>query len=92
MSVPLRKDDPAYWMLEKGVKAMAQNPDNAWVTRPVDGIFRSNCYICIDPEFGLMGLPLCYACIECGGHVPADDVDCENGHSNYSLDLEEELA
>lgn len=35
-----------------------------------------DCYICRDPEFAMMGLPLCYACSKCKGHVPADDCIC----------------
>ncbi len=42
------------------------------------------CYICRDPHFAQMGLPLCYSCDECSqrgtprrpGHVPADDTIC----------------
>jgi len=46
-----------------------------YVSSPV--IFDANCYICNDPEFAQMGLPLCYACRFCGGHVAADDVMCD---------------
>jgi len=34
------------------------------------------CYICQDPEFALMGMPLCRKCPACGGHVQADDTVC----------------
>lgn len=39
------------------------------------------CYICRDPDFARMGLPLCYPCSVCKetgrqGHVPADDTVC----------------
>jgi len=39
------------------------------------------CYICEDPEFAQMGLPLCRPCPRCQaggrqGHVPADDCEC----------------
>ena len=68
MSVPMRYGDPAYWMLE----------DN-FVSTPV--VYRENCYICRDPEFAQMGLPLCFKCSKCGGHVPADDTVCDDcGH------------
>lgn len=70
MSEPMKPSDPAYWMLA--------HPD--FVSTPVKGLYRDNCYICRDPEFAQMGLPLCYPCVECGGHVPADDIECENGH------------
>lgn len=40
------------------------------------GVFNDKCYICLDPEFKQMGLPLCYKCEACGGHVPADDTIC----------------
>jgi hypothetical protein len=43
--------------------------------------YRESCYICRDPEFAQMGLPLCRACPACGGHVAADDVVCDDcGH------------
>lgn len=65
MSLPLHPDDPAYWMLFDG-----------HTTTPIADIYRDNCYICRDPEFAQMGLPLCYACSACKGHVPADDTIC----------------
>lgn len=72
MSEPMKKSDPAYWLLE--------HPDI--YSTPVPGLYRDNCYICRDSEFAQMGMPLCYPCIVCNGHVPADDVECENGHDN----------
>lgn len=41
----------------------------------------NSCYICEDPEFAQMGLPLCRPCARCRaggrqGHVPADDSVC----------------
>jgi hypothetical protein len=73
VSVPLRKDDPCYWMLEEGLK------DPSKRTRVT--VYQDGCYICEDPEFSLMGLPLCYSCTVCGGHVPADDSVCSDcGH------------
>ena len=74
MSVPLHEDDPTYWMLEKGRK------DPSW--RSTTTVYNDNCYICRDPEFALMGMPLCYPCETCGAHVPADDTRCDNGHEN----------
>lgn len=68
MSIPLRKDDPCYWMLEQGRK----HPE----LRSSTTVYDSKCYICRDPEFALMGLPLCYECRFCKGHVAADDTVC----------------
>jgi hypothetical protein len=68
VSKPMEKDDPAYWMLERGLKDPAQ--------RTVTTVYDARCYICRDPEFALMGLPLCYPCSKCGGHVAADDSRC----------------
>lgn len=86
MSVPMRKDDPAYWMLEKGYKELAEGTEG-WVTKRT--VHNDNCYICNDHEFALMGLPLCYPCpvlvdgVECGAHTPADDTVCDEGHDTY---------
>lgn len=41
-------------------------------------VYDPDCYICADPEFAQMGLPLCYECDNCNGHVPADDSICTN--------------
>lgn len=57
--------DPAYWMLF-----------DDFTTTPV--IQRAGCYICDDPEYALMGLPLCYPCPACGGHIAADDCVCDD--------------
>lgn len=70
MSVPMRPDDPAYWMLERGLK------DAAMCSRTT--VFKAGCYICEDPEFSLMGLPLCYPCPKCGGHIAADESVCDD--------------
>lgn len=87
MSKPLRSDDPAAWMLTRGIQeefAIALGADipedERWVT--TSDVYNERCYICNDREFALMGLPLCYACVVegCGAHVPADDVTCDNGH------------
>lgn len=69
MSQPMKPDDPAYWMLQQGLKDPSK--------RTVSTVYDPNCYICRDPEFALMGLPLCYACRKCtDGHVAADDTVC----------------
>jgi hypothetical protein len=67
MSIPMKKNDPAYWMLDDGFESTPT-------------VHNTQCYICNDPEFAQMGLPLCYPCYDCGGHVPADDCICDNGH------------
>ena len=66
----MKTTDPAYWMLEDGLKDPSK--------RTVKTIHRNGCYICEDPEFALMGLPLCYPCKKCGGHVAADDTICDD--------------
>jgi hypothetical protein len=70
MSIPLKPDDPAYWMLEQG----RNDPSK----RSTTTVYRDGCYICEDPEFSLMGLPLCFPCHKCGGHVAADDTVCDD--------------
>lgn len=64
MSKPLPFDDPCTWMLY-----------DDFTSKPK--IYDPNCYICNDPEFAQMGLPLCYPCRFCGGHVAADDTMCD---------------
>jgi hypothetical protein len=71
MSAPMKSSDPAYWMLERGRNDPSQR---SVATAP----HRDGCYICEDPEFSLMGLPLCYACPYCKGHVAADDTKCDD--------------
>lgn len=68
MNKKMTPDDPAYWMLFDGFEStpVVHNPD---------------CYICNDPEFAQMGLPLCYKCFLCDAHVPADDNMCDAGHA-----------
>ena len=66
MSIPLKPDDPCQFLL--------QNPNI--YTIPVFN--RKGCYICEDPEFAEMGLPLCYKCMFCEGHVPADSNACSD--------------
>lgn len=77
MSVKMRPDDPCYWMLFDDVE-----------TTPV--IYDPDCYICNDPEFARMGLPLCRKCPYCGGHVPADDDVCTNCGGNERTFYEQE--
>lgn len=70
-------NDPAYWMLEQG----RNDPSK----RSTTTVHRDGCYICEDPEFSLMGLPLCWPCEKCGGHVPADDTRCDVcEHDHYN--------
>lgn len=67
-------DDPAYHLLT----------DSFTTTPKVTP--RDTCYICMDPEFAQMGLPLCNKCPECvkngkEGHIAADDTVCTDcGH------------
>lgn len=65
MSIPLPKNDSARWMLE-----------DDFVSIPT--VYKEGCYICEDPEFAAMGLPLCKSCKFCGGHVSADDCVCDD--------------
>lgn len=60
----MKPDDPAYWMLESEH------------TTSTD-VYDESCSICRDPEYAQMGMPLCFACFKCGGHVPADDCICD---------------
>lgn len=76
MSVPMKPDDPAYWMLEQGMADPSK--------RSVPSVNSDDCYICNDPEFALMGLPLCTPCEKCAGHVAADDSVCDAcGHDHH---------
>lgn len=63
----MKASDPAYWMLAA-----------PFFSTPDPSIYSENCYICRDPEFAQMGLPLCYPCPFCQGHVPADDTVCSD--------------
>lgn len=78
MSIPMRISDPAYCLLVDGLsgKRKVRVPE----------VYNSSCYICNDPEFALMGLPLCYPCYKCGAHVPADDSICDNGHCQEDME------
>jgi hypothetical protein len=60
-------------------------------------VYDETCYICRDPDFARMGLPLCRACDECKkagrglGHVAADDVKCTVcGWDSYAVYMEEQ--
>lgn len=81
MSVPLKPTDPAYWMLLDGHRTSPK-------------VFKAGCYICEDLEFALMGMPLCYRCLFCNGHVAADDTVCDDcgkdqeDHPKFRLDDE----
>jgi hypothetical protein len=70
MSVPMKSSDPAYFLLEHGLKDPSK--------RSTTTVHKDGCYICEDPEFALMGMPLCYPCPKCGGHVAADDTCCDD--------------
>ncbi len=75
---------PEYTTSEHGLAITVTQPqDPAYalllddhMTVPDKSIHRDDCYICEDPEFARMGLPLCHACYDCDGHVPADDIYC----------------
>lgn len=69
-------DDPAYALLQ-----------DDFTTTPT--VYKRGCYICEDPEFAQMGLPLCRPCPSCGGHVAADDSVCDDcGKDEYdSIDF-----
>lgn len=77
----MKPDDPAYWMLEEGLElGRGSEPHES---------FRDGCYICDDPEFAIMGLPLCWFCEKCHGHVPADDTVCSDCGHKHHIDLSE---
>ncbi len=66
----MKTNDPAYWMLKDGKTSKPE-------------VYREGCYICMDPEFAQMGLPLCKPCPRCqangkDGHIAADDVTCDD--------------
>lgn len=87
-STQMKTSDPAYWML-----------NDTHVSTPQ--VHRAGCYVCEDPEFAAMGLPLCKPCPQCSqeagepaGHVPADDEECSdcgyNLREHYEREVEEE--
>lgn len=73
--------DPAYFLLE-----------DDYTSTPNPAIYRKGCYICTDPEFAQMGMPLCTACLNCKvGHVPADDGVCDDcGTDQYECQMEQQ--
>lgn len=73
----MKPSDPAYWMLQQGLKDPTK--------RTVSTVYNSACYICCDPEYALMGLPLCQPCPECGAHTAADDEVCDADHNIREL-------
>lgn len=62
---------------------LLQDP-NIFSVKKAGVLHDDSCYICLDPEFAQMGMPLCYPCEACtanpdvphSGHVPADDTLC----------------
>lgn len=54
-SVAANPSDPAFWMLLDGHTSTAV-------------VYLEGCYICEDPEFAQMGMPLCRPCPECVRH------------------------
>jgi hypothetical protein len=80
---------PTKWTLsEHGVPITVTQPGDPAYALLLDD-YRSTttaehdprCFICEDPEFAQMGLPLCRPCPRCQtsgrpGHVPADDCEC----------------
>ena len=70
MSVPLPPDDPARRLLE-------HDEHGNRVDQSFSTVYLKGCYICEDPEFAQLGLPLCYPCRLCGGHCAADDCVCD---------------
>lgn len=81
-------EDPAMFLLK--------NP-NIFSVKQNGVLDKDDCYICLDPEFAQMGLPLCYPCPRCeadetlthSGHVPADDTICtECGFDAYAAYME----
>lgn len=84
-----RPSDDSRWLLtnqeraERGIGPWTKSDDLAYTlltdsftSTPVT--HRTGCYICEDPEFAQMGLPLCRKCPKCGGHIAADDSVCDD--------------
>lgn len=69
-SAQMKTSDPAYFLLADD---RVSTPE----------VFKAGCYICEDPEFARMGLPLCSKCPLCGGHVAADDTACDTEGCTY---------
>lgn len=82
----MKTDDPAYWMLKDDKTSTPK-------------VHREGCYICEDPEYAAMGLPLCNPCPDCSakkgepaGHVPADDECCEDCGESLQVMWERQQA
>lgn len=77
-STQMKTSDPAYSLLHDDVVSVPQ-------------VYSDDCYICRDPEFSQMGLPLCKPCFACQGHVAADDDVCDDcAASQHDLWLEKQ--
>lgn len=56
--------------------------DDGYTSKKPAGVYDARCYICNDPDFAQMGLPLCRSCPECErvgrgpGHIAADGEEC----------------
>ncbi len=77
MSKPLPPNDPARRLLRYRNKRDLELDINR-VDQSSTTVFQAGCYICEDPEFAQLGLPLCYPCSSCGGHCAADDTVCDD--------------
>ena len=79
----LRAKVAAGWLAGDYQPMPTTDPAQALITSQhlsVPSVYDPSCYICNDPEFALMGMTLCWACPDCGGHVAADDgPECECG-------------
>ncbi len=53
-------------------------------------VFHSDCYICRDAEYRAYGLPLCYRCPRCKGHIAADDSICDDCGYEMAMGPDEE--
>lgn len=90
---PLPLSDTARWMLQRGIDEYeGRVPNTGWISE--SEVYNPRCYICKDPEFALMDMPLCYPCdslvdgVVCGAHIPADDTVCDEGHDVFAEYLE----
>jgi len=77
MSKPLPIDDPARRLLKYPDRRSREHDVNR-LDQSFTTVYRDGCYICEDPEFAQLGLPLCYPCNACGGHCQADDSVCDD--------------
>lgn len=82
MSRRMDPSDPSYFLLEDDYVSTTT-------------VFSDRCYICCDPEFAQMGLPLCRECPKCKeegkglGHIAADDTQCTVcGYDQYADEAE----